>query len=264
MRDHLVDGAVDVVITSPPYNIGIKYSAYKDVLPREEYLKWLGQWAQEVRRVLADTGSFFLNVGCKPSDAWLPLDVAMVMRQHFELQNTIHWIKSITIDQKDVGNYGILSRDLSVGHFKPIQSKRYLNDCHEYVFHFTKSGDVGLDRLAIGTPYQDKSNVTRWQGAAADLRCRGNNWFVPYKTIQSRKHERPHPATFPVELARKAIALHGIRPGLVVCDPFLGIGHAGVAAIEAGVDFMGFEIDPEYFGVACALLRENTASDFID
>ena len=48
------------------------------------------------------------------------------------------------------------------GHFKPINSPRFLNDCHEYVFHFTKSGRVELNRLALGVPYQDKSNIARW------------------------------------------------------------------------------------------------------
>jgi hypothetical protein len=96
------------------------------------------------------------------------------------------------------------------GHFKPINSPRFLNDCHEYVFHFTKSGRVELDRLALGVPYQDKSNIARWSHTRGrDLRCRGNTWFVPYETIQSREKERPHPATFPVQLAEWCINLHG-------------------------------------------------------
>ena len=62
----------------------------------------------------------------------------------FVLQNTIHWIKSITVADRGA------RRRLSVGHFKPINSKRYLTDCHEYVFHLTKTGNVPLDRLAVG------------------------------------------------------------------------------------------------------------------
>lgn len=262
MRQHLTEQSVDVIVTSPPYNIGIRYSAYEDSRPRREYLNWLGEWAGEVSRVLKEDGSFFLNIGTKPSDPWLPMDVAMVMRERFALQNTIHWVKSITIEKSDAGRYGALLSDITVGHFKPIQSKRYLNDCHEYLFHFTKSGQVEIDRLAIGIPYQDKSNVSRWQSAGADLRCRGNNWFIPYKTIRSRKDQRPHPATFPVELARRAIALHGLKPGLLVCDPFLGIGHAGLAAIECGVDFIGFEIDAAYLEVARSAVEN--CSGFID
>src|SRR5207245_3755912 len=84
-----------------------------------------------------------------------------------------------------------------------------------------------------------------------DLRCRGNNWFIPYKTIVSRSRERPHPATFPVELAVNCIKIHGYRPDLVMLDPFLGIGHSALAAKQCGIGrFIGFDIDGEYVMVA--------------
>ena len=83
---------------------------------------------------------------------------------------------------------------------------------------------------------------------------------MPYKTIWNRKEQRPHPATFPTELARKAIALHGIRKGLVVLDPFLGIGHAGAAAVRCDADFIGFEIDTEYFSQAMKFIQSEARS----
>ncbi len=75
-------GSVDVVITSPPYNLGIRYRSYDDTAPRAHYLRWVGRWAEEVRRVLAPGGSFFLNVGAKPSDPWVAMDVAQAVRPH--------------------------------------------------------------------------------------------------------------------------------------------------------------------------------------
>ena len=140
----------------------------------------------------------------------------------------------------------------SFGHFKPINSPRFLNDCHEYVFHFTKSGRVELNRLALGVPYQDKSNIARWSHTRGkDLRCRGNTWFVPYETIQSREKERPHPATFPVQLAERCIKLHGASRVRTMLDPFLGIGNSVVAAQRCGVKkFIGFEIDDAYLAEA--------------
>ncbi|MEM9017321.1 MAG: site-specific DNA-methyltransferase, partial [Verrucomicrobiota bacterium] len=141
------------------------------------------------------------------------------------------------------------SGPVSVGHFKPINSKRFLNDCHEFVFHFTLNGKVPIDRLAVGVPYADKSNIARWGHTEGnDLRCRGNNWYVPYETIASRERDRPHPATFPIELARKCIALQGGKPkDLTMLDPFLGIGNAAVAAGEQNISlFIGFEIDAIY------------------
>ena len=249
--------SVDVVVTSPPYNIGVRYSAYDDSeLSRQEYLDWLAGWACQVRRVLKPQGSLFLNLGSKPSDPWVPFQVITRLKGILALQNVIHWIKSITLEKGFVGSSAGLSEDLTVGHYKPINSPRYLNDCHEYVFHLTRQGDARLDRLAVGVPYQDKSNVRRWSSAARDLHCRGNTWFIPYRTIQSRSQDRPHPASFPVELARKCLLLAGVRPGLVAMDPFLGLGHSGRAAVATGVDFLGCELDPEYFAMACQSIRE--------
>jgi site-specific DNA-methyltransferase (adenine-specific) len=182
----------------------------------------------------------------------------------FLLQNTIHWIKSITIDTKQNDPHRIplprqreadAKRQVRVeaavqtlGHFKPINSNRFLNDCHEYIFHFTKSGRVEIDRLALGVPYQDKSNIARWSHTrGSDLRCRGNTWFIPYETIQSRAKERPHPATFPVQLAEWCIKLHGVSRIETMLDPFLGIGNSAVAAQRCGVKkLIGFEIDKAY------------------
>jgi site-specific DNA-methyltransferase (adenine-specific) len=261
MREKLSPGAVDVVVTSPPYNLGIKYSKYDDTISRREYLAWTREWAAAVKRVMSDNGSFFLNIGSKPSDPWVPFEVLFVMREHFHLQNVIHWIKSIAIQKADVGDYPGITGNVSVGHYKPINSSRYLNDCHEYIFHFTKTGQVELDRLAIGVEYQDKTNIARWKSPKDDKRCRGNIWFVPYKTIKSRDRQRPHPATFPVKIPRMCILLHGLEKSRLVLDPFLGIGHSARACAELGVDFVGFEIDPEYYAESCRAIGGSIDSE---
>ena len=240
----LPDEHIDLVVTSPPYNLGIRYGKFSDRQDRQSYLKWCREWAAQVRRILKPSGSFFLNIGSTPSNPMLPHEIVMAFREMFTLQNAIHWIKSIAIENKQ----GVVR---SFGHFKPISSKRFLNDCHEYIFHFTKTGHVEIDRLALGVPYQDKSNIARWSHTrGSDLRCRGNTWFIPYETIQSRAKQRPHPATFPVALAEWCIKLHGpAKAGRVrtMLDPFLGIGNSAVAAQRCGVkQFIGFEIDETY------------------
>jgi len=239
----LPGGCVDVVVTSPPYNLDIRYSAYRDNRDRDEYIEWSCAWAAEVKRLLAEEGSFFLNIGATPANPMLPHALAAKFSSLFVLQNTLHWIKSITVKTRE-------GAEISAGHFKPINSSRFITDCHEYIFHFTKTGNVELDRLAVGVPYSDKSNIARWDHTGGrDLRCRGNTWFIPYPTIQSRAGERPHPATFPVALASQCIRLHGARPGhcLTMLDPFLGIGNSALAARECGVQrFIGFEMDEGY------------------
>ncbi|MCU0794504.1 MAG: site-specific DNA-methyltransferase [Akkermansiaceae bacterium] len=239
-------GSQDVVVTSPPYNLGIDYRSYDDTSSRTDFLDWCRRWAAQVRRVLADDGSFFLNVGAAPSNPLLPHQVVLALTDDlFVLQNTFHWVKSITIQTRS-------GESISAGHFKPINSKRYVNDCHEYVFHLTKSGTVPLDRRAAGVPYQDKSNIDRWgHTGGEDRRCRGNTWFIPYDTIQSRDKERPHPATFPVALVEQCVRLHGKGRETRLLDPFLGIGSSAVAAKRMALAaFTGIELDDHYLAVA--------------
>jgi site-specific DNA-methyltransferase (adenine-specific) len=239
------DGIIDLVVTSPPYNLGIAYSGYSDRQDRAGYLEWCHEWLTQIRRLLKADGSLFLNLGAAPSNPMLPHELVLRVRDLFVLQNTIHWIKAISIEN-ETGE--IASR----GHFKPISSPRYLNDCHEYIFHLTPEGRTPIDRLALGVPYADKSNIARWgHTRGKDRRCRGNTWFIPYETIQRREKERPHPATFPIKLAENCIRLHGIRNDLVMLDPFLGIGNSALAAERGGVRrFIGFEIDEEYLAEA--------------
>lgn len=251
----LREGSIDVVVTSPPYNLGVQYRVYNDRIAREDYLNWLEQWAIQVSRVLSPAGSLFLNIGGKPKDPWGPMEVAFRFREYFHLQNTIHWIKSIAIDRTNNGDDHGLDEDVNVGHIKPINSKRYISDAHEYIFHFTKSGDVELDRRAVGVPYKHKSNITRWKSAGSDLRCRGNTWFIPYKTIVSRDRERPHPASFPPRLAEMCVRLHGMTRVNRILDPFMGLGNTAVASVKLGKSCIGYEIDPEYWKVSCEQVR---------
>ncbi|HEY1583146.1 MAG TPA: site-specific DNA-methyltransferase [Chthoniobacterales bacterium] len=237
----LAEASIDLVVTSPPYNLGIRYRTFADDAGRQLYLDWCEEWAVQIARLLRPHGSLFLNLGATPSNPLLPHELVLRLRKFFVLQNTIHWIKSIALPNDSGG-------EISRGHFKPINSPRYLNDCHEYVFHLTPRGTTPLDRLALGVPYADKSNIARWgHTGGRDRRCRGNTWFVPYETIQRRAEERPHPATFPVQLALNCILLHGLTRIERMLDPFLGIGNSAVAARRAGLtSFIGFEIDEEY------------------
>ena len=244
--------SVDVIVTSPPYNLGIAYLRYEDTLSAADYLRWTGEWIAAAAGALKPDGSLFLNVGAKPSDPWTALDVAHAARPHLRLQNIIHWIKSIAIDRSSAGTAAGLTRDLAVGHYKPINSERFLNDCHEFVFHFTPEGATALDRLALGVPYQDQSNIGRWQAAAAGLRCRGNTWFIPYETIQRRDRDRPHPATFPSRLPEQCLRLHGLRRIELAMDPFTGLGSTAVACARLGVNFVGADIDETYLAEAAA------------
>jgi site-specific DNA-methyltransferase (adenine-specific) len=237
--------SVDICVTSPPYNIGIAYRSYQDRLPRETYLDWMAEVGVAIARVLKPEGSFFLNVGSTGNDPWIASDVAKTMTRAMVLQNHITWVKSLSIG------------DDTIGHFKPITSSRFLNNNHEAIYHFTKSGAVAIDRIAVGVPFKDKSNIARW-GHTRDRRCAGNVWFLPYKTVKSRAQKFDHPAGFPVELPERCIRLAGMDDPLVL-DPFLGAGTTLVAAEQLGVRGLGFEIDADYAARAAQRLQEVAA-----
>lgn len=282
----LPEKSIDIVTTSPPYNLGIEYGTYKDNKPRQEYLAWLGDVFKAVKHCLKDDGHFWLNVGYSNIDPWVGMDVAQVAREYFVLQNNFTWVKSITID------------DVTTGHFKPINSNRFANPTWEHLFHFTKTGAVPCDKLAIGVPYMWDCNIDNTgrirgrlakklgytnikdfnenatdkdretfeselaaklakQKPKADTRCRGNSWFVPYDTIANReKHRGSHPATFPVALIEQCIRFSGVTQGVLV-DPFMGSGTSACAAVKCGLDYIGYDIDADYRAFA-----EDRIADF--
>ncbi len=228
--------SIDVIVTSPPYNLGVAYRRYQDSRAEHDYLDWLLRVAAELRRVMRPEASFFLNISGSAKAPWLPFELIVRLRGLFVLQNHITWIKSIAIGRN------------SVGHYKPVGGARFLHHNHEHIFHLTLTGSVKLDRLAIGVPFKDKSNIAR-RGHPRDLRCRGNTWHIPYDTVQSKAEKFHHPSTFPLELPRWCIRLHGVRHP-VVLDPFMGTGTTLLAAALEGGQGIGIELDPSYLAVA--------------
>ncbi|GBQ06253.1 DNA-methyltransferase [Saccharibacter floricola] len=240
--------SVDVVITSPPYNLGLAYRSYKDRLSEEDYLAWMEGVCAQISRVMRDDGSFFLNIAGSSSQPWLPFELMVRLRRLFTLQNHISWIKSVAVG------------DVTYGHFKPVNSPRFVNRNHEHVFHLTKNGDVPVERLQAGVPFTDKSNITRRQHAA-DRRCRGDTWFIPYETVRSRKGKFSHPGTFPRALPERCLQLHGFDGDSVVLDPFMGTGTTLLAAEKLGLQGIGIEADTSYVRVARERLRAMLAEN---
>ncbi|HTI81271.1 MAG TPA: site-specific DNA-methyltransferase [Acetobacteraceae bacterium] len=235
-------GSVDVVVTSPPYNLGLAYRGYDDRRDEDEYLSWLERVAVQIHRIMKPDGSFFLNISGSNSAPWVPFEMIVRLRSLFMLQNHIVWIKSIA------------TKGDSVGHFKPVGGQRFLHHNHEHIFHLTRNGSVKLDRLAIGVPFKDKSNIAR-RGHPKDLRCRGNTWFIPYDTVRSKAEKFHHPSTFPLALPQWCIRLHG-QSGAVVLDPFMGTGTTVLAAALENAIGIGIDRDPAYVAVARRRLSE--------
>lgn len=273
----LPDKSIDIIVTSPPYNLGINYNSYQDTKSQDEYLNWLGLVFTETKRILKDEGHLWVNMGYSNINPWAGMDVANELRKLFVLQNNFIWVKSISID------------DVTTGHFKPINSERFANATWEHIFHFTKTGDIKCNRLSIGVPYMDKANIndreSRKRGKLAkklgyknildfnknaseedrltletelskkvtapkpSVRCRGNSWFIPYETIKYTDEERgSHPATFPVKLVDNCIKFSGANG--ILLDPFMGTGTSAIAALQNKLYYIGYEVDEKYLSFA--------------
>lgn len=248
----LPDKTYKCIVTSPPYNLNMKYGeGINDNKPEDQYLAWMHDVFVECKRVLTDDGSIFLNIGHSNTKPWIDIDVAYELRKFLVLQNRFIWVKNITIGNE------------SPGHFKPINSHRYVTPTDEFIFHFTKTGDIHVNRLAIGVPFADKSNLnsrSKKGEVKPDRRCRGSSWFIPYKTIQSKTKQRgDHPATFPMELPEMCIKLcMGDSKEGHVLDPFVGTGTTLLAAQKLGLQGTGIDINPEFLAFARTALHLDT------
>lgn len=218
----MTDNSFGAVVTSPPYNIGIDYGPdISDELAQEDYNTFTKRWVSESLRLAPVC---VINFGAPTSK---PLNLAHFMFSIGAvgvIQTDIIWAKSVSTDT------------LSVGHFKPVNSKRYLTNLVEHVFVVSRDGNYPLDKLSIGVPFADKSNISRFKSNESDLRCRGNLWLLPYKT---RTQKLEHPATYPKELAEMMIKLVSAKS---VLDPFCGVGNTGLACQSLGVAYTGVDI----------------------
>jgi len=239
LRTSIKDASVDVICTSPPYNLGVCYGAYDDRRPAAAFTAWLDEVFRELRRVLKPSGSLFLVVGHAPRRPWTAFDIARMAAAHFELQNDIAWVKSIAVDGR------------TRGHYRPIAGLRHLNRTWEHVFHYSIDGRAALDRAAIGMKHGDDRSQAR-HGNASGAHCSGDAWFIPHSTVRSALERGGHPATFPVELAERCLRLVGCGRGSLVLDPFCGVNGIAAAAL-VGARGIGIDIDEAYCRHAAAV-----------
>lgn len=217
------NNSISCIITSPPYKDVDNFS-----------LDLIYNVFVECYRVLKKGGLMYVNFGHLAEDKLRPFRVAIYLEEAFgfKTNETFIWKKN---------------------HYKPIQGKRRVNNLTEFVFLFYKEKMPELDRLAIGIPYADKSNVNRFAGGS-DLKCRGNVWEIPYDTIQ-KKEQKLHNDRFPLGLPLNCLRLANMKAGAVVLDPFAGSGTTCLAAKRLGLDYIGIELEQEYIDISNERLR---------
>jgi len=241
----LKDNSVDLVISSPPYNIGRNYGAYQD--KKINYMDWQINFWNEVFTKVKDDGHVFLNIQpSRQNPLWC---YELVSQLNWKIQNTFIWNKRIEIDGY-VRGQGTTS-----------QSKKYICNGWEYVFHLTKNGETEISQKESGVGYHPQWAEENAKRFGKTWRPTVNSWHIPYETIghgsiNKQFMKGKHPAIFPKKLVEKCIKVSGIKNG-VVLDPFLGTGTTCIVAEDMGFNSIGVEIDPNYLEFALKKLNEN-------
>lgn len=229
----LPDNSVDLVVSSPPYNIGKEYESARKAL--EVYLEEQTQILQECARVLKDTGSIFWQVGAFSDKGMLiPLDI-----RFFPILESC----------------GLLPRNRIVwARQHGLHARRKFSCRHETILWFTKSDDYVFDLDAIRVP-QKYQNKRYFRGERKgelsgnpDGKNPGDIWM--FRNVKHNHEEQTiHPCQFPEDLIARII-LSTTHEGGVVLDPYMGTGTVAVVANEHDRRFVGAELERKYFDVA--------------
>lgn len=221
------DGVVDLVVTSPPYNVGIKYASHDDCLSMEDYLAMLEQVWRECHRVLAPGGRIAINVAGVDRKPYLPLHAHITLQMNklgFNMRGEIIWNKGASVGVSTAWGSWC------------SPSNPTLRDLHEYILVFSK-GDWKMG-------HKGESDLISEEFVAYTKSV----WEFP--TVSAKKVG--HPAPFPIELPSRLIKLYTYKDDLVL-DPFNGSGTTCLAAEMLGRRWIGVDKDPGY----CELAERN-------
>lgn len=226
------DESVQLIVTSPPYNIGKSYESRKKL---DKYLDEQGEVIAECVRVLSPAGSLCWQVGnYVNSGRIIPLDIAfypIFERHDLCMRNRIVW------------------------HFEHgLHCKNRLSGRHETIMWMTKSDDYyfDLDPIRVPQKYPGKRHFKGPKAGKLSGNPLGKNpgdvWVFP--NVKSNHIEKTgHPCQFPVELVERLI-LSLSQPGDLVLDPYLGVGTTVAAAVLHSRRGAGAELVNDYIDIA--------------
>lgn len=222
------DNTIDLIVTSPPYNVGIEYDSHNDNMPWDQYYNWCEQWLKELYRVLKPDGRFCLNHYISfGSSKWREVPL---MRLNTICENTgfKHHSLALWWDEHRC-------KYSAWGSWKSASSP-YINQPIEGILILYK------DRWKRDNKGEDTISKDDFI-----MGCSGV-WKI------NPVHNGDTPANYPERLPKLCIELLSFK-GDIVLDPFAGSGTTGVAALKTERSFIGFEISPAYCEIANSNLK---------
>jgi adenine-specific DNA-methyltransferase len=228
----LPDESMQLIVTSPPYNIGKSYERRSSL---DNYLADQERVIDECVRLLSPNGSICWQVGNHVQEGQIfPLDIMLypVFRKHgLQLRNRVVW------------------------HFEHgLHCKNRLSGRHETILWFTKTEDYTfhLDPIRVPSKYPGKKHFKGPNAGQLSGNPLGKNpgdvWIFP--NVKNNHVEKTiHPCQFPVELVERLV-LSLTDPGDAVFDPYMGVGSSVVAALKHGRSGYGCDTVAQYVKVA--------------
>jgi DNA modification methylase len=234
------DGAIDLIVTDPPYNKDLNYgSFFKDKKKGERYYQWCRIWLKECARVLSDTGSFYLISYPEINARLLPYaEDALGLK--FRRWLTWHYPTNIGHSKK---NYTRSQR--SILFF--TRGDRYTFHRRNIIQHY-KNPEVGKikDRLKRGSKGRASYDLLRF----ADLIELSKGMIDVYdlnllKNTSKDRFNKKHPCQLPLALLKRLIMVSSNKNDIVF-DPFAGTFTLAAAALSLHRNSIGIEINPSY------------------
>lgn len=217
---------VDLVVTSPPYNVGMEYSHHDDTLSYNQYLKFNKKWLKCCYRWLRHTGRLCLNIPLdknKGGQQSVGADLTCIAKEiGFRYHSTIIW------------NEGSISRRTAWGSWKSASAP--------YVI-----APVELILVLYKGEWKRESGIGRISTIERDEFIQWTNGLWTFKGESPKRVG--HPAPFPIELPRRCIKMFSFE-GDTIMDPFMGSGTTGVACMDLKRKFIGIDLDVKYFEIA--------------
>jgi len=225
-------GAIQLVVTSPPYNLG---KEYEKRLVLKEYLRQQAAVIQECHRVLSEHGSICWQVGnYVDNGAIVPLDTVLYPVFH---------------------DLGMKMRNRIIWHFEHgLHCAKRFSGRYETIIWFTKSDDYifNLDPVRVPQKYPGKKHFKGPKAGQYSSNPMGKNpgdiWIIP--NVKSNHIEKTiHPCQYPVELIERLV-LSMTNENDWVFDPFLGTGTTIIAAVRHQRRGAGTEVVDKYIEIA--------------
>ncbi|MCX6382282.1 MAG: site-specific DNA-methyltransferase [Armatimonadetes bacterium] len=221
----LVEGSVDLIVTSPPYNVDIQYNSNQDDLNYSEYLEFSLKWMTRCYSWLKEDGRFCLNVPLdknKGGQQSVGADITYLAKQiGFKYHSTVIW------------NEGNISRRTAWGSWLSASAPFVIAPVELILILYKKDWKK--------TSGSKESDITRQEFM---------DWTNGLWTFNGESKKRiGHPAPFPVELPMRCVKLFSYV-GDTILDPFAGSGTTLIAASRQKRNAIGIEVDKTYFQLA--------------